>query len=126
MDSEEQYEIRLAQLEGRSETDEGPYYHNSWWEAYKGSVKGKLGGAIIGAGIGAVVGVAAVVALPLAGVAIASTALTVGGFSAAGMLYASHEFSDIGKTVGSDAALGEKLEVRMKSYMGEKFDGLKQ
>ncbi len=46
MDTEEHIEIQKAIRDGRPETDEGPYYHESWWESYKGSVKGKLGGSI--------------------------------------------------------------------------------
>ena len=126
MDSHEAHKLENARIEGRSETDEGPYYHNSWWEAYKGSAKGKFGGAVIGAVVGAVLGVIAFPILAAAGAATSTVALTVLGLSAAGMAYGAHEFGDIGKTVGSDAALGDKLEKRMKSYVGGKFDELKQ
>ena len=59
MDTEEDLEIQKAKLAGHTQTDEGPYYHKSWWESYKGGVKGKLGGVVIGALVGAVIGVIA-------------------------------------------------------------------
>src|SRR5688500_20157160 len=97
MDSEEHLEIQHARRIGHPQTDEGPYYHDTLWETYKGSVKGKLGGAIIGALLGAAVGVAAAIALPFFGGAVLTVGalgMTVAGFSAGGMLYGAHEFAD--------------------------------
>jgi hypothetical protein len=126
MDSLDVQKLKKARSQGQSETDEGPYYHKSWWEAYKGSAKGKFGGAIIGAAVGALIGIIAAPVLAIAGIATATASLTIVGLAAAGMVYGAHEFGDIGKTVGSDAALGEKLEKRLKSYVGGQFDELKQ
>ncbi len=115
MDTAEAHEIKQAQKHGHPETDEGPYYHDAWWESYKGSVKGKLGGAVIGAGMGAVIGVAATMMLPIfGGVALgaAAVAMTVSGFSAAGLMYGAHEFADVGRVTGAVAAGLETAEKR--------------
>jgi len=114
MDSSENHEIQKAQKFGHPETDEGPYYHEAWWESYKGSVKGKFGGAVIGAGLGAVVGIAAILCAPIAGVLITGgvIAATVGGFSAAGMLYGAHQFENVGTVTGAVAAGLETAEKR--------------
>ena len=56
MDSEKYNDMVKLLREGRQVTDEGPYYHHSWWESYKGSVKGKLGGALLGSVIGVMAG----------------------------------------------------------------------
>jgi hypothetical protein len=115
MDTTEQLEIQHAQRLGHPETDEGPYYHDSWWESYKGSVKGKLGGVVIGAAMGAAVGVAAAIAIPFVGGALLTTgalAMTVSGFTAAGMLYGAHEFADVGRVTGAVAAGLETAERR--------------
>jgi hypothetical protein len=124
MDTEEDLKIKAAQRTGRSETDEGPYYHTSWWEAYKGGVKGKLGGGTVGAIIGATVGLIVTAAfavsggVPLAGI--------IATFTAAGMMYGAHEFSDVGKMTGAVSAAHEKSEERMKSYGDGKFSELKK
>lgn len=129
MDTEEDVKIQKAIRLGKPQTDEGPYYHEPWWESYKGSIKGKLGGLIIGAAVGALVGAIAAFALPAIG-AITLTAGGVGGMiaatAAAGMLYGLHEFGDIGKIVGSNAATAEKQEKRLKDFESQKFSELKQ
>jgi hypothetical protein len=127
MDSKEHYEIQEARRLGNPQTDEGPYYHDTQWESYKGGVKGKLGGAIIGAGLGAAAGVIAAVAIPFVGGALLGTtalALTISGFTAAGMAYGAHEFSEVGHITGAVAAAHEKSEERMKEYSDSKFDAL--
>jgi len=125
MDTEEDIEIKQAKHDGRPETDEGPYYHESWWESYKGSVKGKLGGSIIGAALGAAIGATAAIILVFTAPTIAVLPI-IAGFAGAGMLYGAHEFSEIGKIVGSDAATAEKLEHRIKNFENSKFAELKQ
>lgn len=128
MDTEEHIEIQKAIRAGKPETDEGPYYHESWWESYKGSVKGKLGGAVIGAVVGAAIGVVAALAIPaIAGVALtgATFGLTVAAFAAGGMMYGEHEFSEVGKVTGAVAAAHEKSEQRMKAFEAGKFAELK-
>ena len=126
MDTEEDLKIQHAIRTGKSETDEGPYYHDSWWESYKGSVKGKLGGGAIGAIIGGLVGVVAAAAIVATGGAALGVAGTiVGGFAAAGMLYGSHEFSDVGKVTGAVSAAQERNESRMKSFEEKKFTEIK-
>lgn len=130
MDTEEDIEIKEAERLGKVQTDEGPYYHEPWWESYKGSVKGKLGGLIIGALVGALIGTGAAFILPLIGaIEIASGygALSIIGAAAAmGMAYGLHEFSDIGKIVGSNAATAEKQEKRLKEFEAGKFAEIKQ
>jgi len=128
MDSEENEHIQKAAQAGHSQTDEGPYYHRSWWESYKGGVKGKLGGLVIGALIGAAVGLAAagIAAVALPHLAIGAAVAIVGGFSAGGMLYGAHEFSDVGKVTGAVAAAQERAEERMKSFEAGKFAELKK
>ena len=115
MDTSEHVEIQEAKHLGHPQTDEGPYYHDSWWESYKGSVKGKLGGAVIGAGMGAAIGVAAVIAIPLVGGALltaSALAMTVSGFAAAGMMYGAHQFENVGAVTGAVAAGLETAERR--------------
>jgi hypothetical protein len=129
MDSEENNKIQEAMKSGYTQTDEGPYYHKSWWESYKGGVKGKLGGVVIGAILGALVGVVAagVAALALpAGLTFAAGAAIAGGFSAGGMMYGAHEFSEVGKVTGAVAAAHEKSEERMKSFENGKFAEIKK
>lgn len=129
MDTEEHVKIKRLQGSGRPETDEGPYYHESWWESYKGGVKGKLGGLIIGALTGAAVGAVAVIMIGMLGnVALGAGAIAaiVGGFSAGGLLYGAHEFSEVGKVTGAVAAAHEKAELRMKAFEAGKFAEIKQ
>lgn len=129
MDTEESLKIQKAAASGYTQTDEGPYYHKSWWESYKGGVKGKLGGVVIGALIGAIVGVvaAAVMSLALpAGLTIGAAAAVTGGFAAGGMMYGAHEFSEVGKVTGAVAAAHEKSEERMKSFENGKFAEIKK
>lgn len=130
MDTEEDIEIKEAARAGKVQTDEGPYYHEPWWEAYKGSVKGKLGGLIIGAVVGGLIGTAAAFILPAIGaIGFASgygVLSVIGAASALGMAYGLHEFSDIGKIVGSNAATAEKQEKRMKEFEAGKFSELKK
>jgi hypothetical protein len=126
MDTEEDLKLKAALSQGTPETDEGPYYHDSWWESYKGSVKGKLGGVIIGAIIGAVVGGAAVAIIALLSpISIPVGAAMVAGFAAAGVMYGEHEFSEIGKITGAVAAAHETSEQRMKTFENGKFSELK-
>lgn len=130
MDTEEHIEIEKAKIEGHSQSDEGPYYHHSWWESYKGGVKGKIGGLFIGALIGFVAGAAAAAAVTLLpGVGLAGagvTSMIIGGFTAGGMLYGAHDFDAIGKMTGAIAASQETAEYRMKSFEKGKFQEIKQ
>lgn len=129
MDSEKNAHMRELLLEGRPVTDEGPYYHHAWWEAYKGGVKGKLGGGVLGAGIGAATGMAAATAaVLLAPAAIGATAigLTIAGFAGAGMLYGVGEFSKVGQVTGAVASTQKTAERRMKAYEDSKFDEIKE
>jgi hypothetical protein len=123
MDTEENLEIQSAIRQGHPPTDEGPYYHEPWWESYKGGVKGYLGGAVAYTGVGAAVGAVTATVLGVAGL-VASTAVLpiVSGFAAAGLLYGAHEFNSIGHIVGSGAAIAEKQEERTNS----KFEALEQ
>jgi len=126
MDTEEDNKIQLAIRAGRPETDEGPYYHTSWWESYKGGVKGKLGGAVIGAVIGAVLGIAAVGIMAVAGgIAWGLGAAVIGTLATGGMMYGAHEFGDVGKVTGAVAAAHENSEARMKSFENGKFAEIK-
>ncbi len=127
MDTEEHIKIQQAIQNGHPETDEGPYYHESWWESYKGGVKGYLGGAIAYTGVGTAIGLATAAVLIFTGLAVATAALPiVAGFAAAGLLYGAHEFNDIGKIVGSNAAVAEKQEQRMKAFENGKFAEIKR
>lgn len=124
MDTEEQREIVKLQHEGRPATDEGPYYHESWWESYKGGVKGTLGGLIIGAAIGAAAGAViagiAAVAAP-AGIGLGTAGLIVAGVSTFGMFEGAHKFANVGVVTGAVAAAHEKAEERIKEFEGAKF-----
>lgn len=113
MDTEKYLELEKKIEKGLSPNDEGPFYHHSWWESYKGSIKGKLGGALIGAIMGVVIGgaIAGVLAItttlaaPVIGAAFAALA-------SAGVIYGMHEFSEIGKVVGAQAAGLEQADAR--------------
>src|SRR5690349_14446719 len=107
MDSEKYLKLEKAIEDGKSPNDEGPFFHHSWWEAYKGSIKGKLGGIVVGAVMGMLVGglAAGAIALGLFGALGAGAAGSAFmGLTAAGILYGMYEFSEIGKIVGSQAA----------------------
>jgi len=113
MDTKEHIEIQEAIQQGLPATDEGPYYHEPWWESYKGSIKGYLGGAVAYTGVGAAIGLATAGLLFFTGLAAAATVMPiVAGCAAAGLLYGAHEFNEIGKIVGSGAAIAEKQEER--------------
>ncbi len=128
MDSEEQREIEECKATGKSPTDEGPYYHESWWESYKGGVKGTLGGIVIGAAVGALVGVpiAGIAALALPEITLGTASAIVAAVAGFGMLEAVHKFSAVGVVTGAVAAAQEKAEVRMKEFEGGKFADLKR
>ena len=130
MDTEEHIEIQKAKEEGHSHSDEGPYYHHSWWESYKGGVKGKIGGLFIGALIGLIAGGTAVLAISLLPAAAGLTGLgfaaIIGGFTAGGMIYGAHDFDTIGKVTGAVAASQETAEERMKSFETGKFQEMKR
>jgi len=117
MDTEGNLQIQQKIREGKSPNKKNAYYPHAWWESYKGSVKGKLGGMVIGAIVGLAVGGIVAGALSIAGVAAAATGVTLAAFAAAGMMYGAHEFSDIGKVVGSGAAQSEQLEERLKTIV---------
>lgn len=128
MDTEEARKIAHHASLGKPETDEGPYYHESWWEAYKGAVKGVIGGLAIGAGLGLAVGAVAVGALALIGGVTVTTALAGSvalGFSGLGAVLGAHEFSSIGTVTGAVAAAHEKAEERIKEFEESRFAELK-
>ncbi len=126
MDSEEAREIAHHAALGKPETDEGPYYHESWWEAYKGTVKGLLGGLIIGAGVGLAAGgvalglLAAFTTMHLAAVPVLL------GFAAVGAVLGGHEFSQVGNVTGAVSAAHEKAEERIKEFENSRFAELKR
>ncbi|MDX1975449.1 MAG: hypothetical protein SFT92_07210 [Rickettsiales bacterium] len=129
MDTEKSLLVQKKINAGQSPNDEGPYYHHIFWESYKGGVKGKFGGVVIGSALGSVVGGAMLAVGTIAGITAITAApalLVVGAFSAAGGLYGAHEFGDVGKAVGSDAALGQQLEARLKTYHEGKTAELKK
>ncbi|MBV8939155.1 MAG: hypothetical protein JO089_04885, partial [Alphaproteobacteria bacterium] len=128
MDTEEAKEIAHHQRIGHPQTDEGPYYHNAWWEGYKGGVKGMLGGLIIGAIVGALMGALvtgglALAGIPLAGIGIAAV---IGGFSALGAYHGAHEFNQVGIVTGAVSASHERAEERMKEFEDSRFAELKR
>jgi hypothetical protein len=125
MDTEEHIEIQKSISRGQPTTDEGPYYHETWWESYKGSVKGELGGAIIGGVVGAIVGGIAALTLPIFGASALLAWGTVAGFSAAGMWIGAERFSMVGIATGAAASVGEKAEERMKEFENGKFAEIK-
>lgn len=128
MDSEEHHHIENLIANGRPANDEGPFYHHTFWESYKGSVKGKLGGLIIGGTIGLLVGGIAVGILSLIpGIIIAPIALgIIGGVSVAGMMYGAHEFSEVGREAGAVAAGLNDLEKRNQQFEISKFSEIKK
>jgi hypothetical protein len=121
MDSEKHHEIQKLIKNGRSPCDEGPFYHHTFWESYKGSIKGKLGGLIIGGMIGAIVGAAASLAIP----AISATAI-MASLAAAGALYGAHEFGESGRVTGAIAAAENDAEKRMRALQKSQFAEIKQ
>jgi hypothetical protein len=128
MDTEKHLELEKKIATGKSPNDEGPYYHHTWWESYKGSVKGKLGGVVIGTLVGEVIGGVVIAAASVVGATLLTAAAipTIGAFATAGMLYGAHEFSDIGKVTGAVAATQQQAEARMKSFEDVKFAEIKQ
>lgn len=128
MDSEKYHEIQELAKRGRPHSDEGPFYHHSFWESYKGSVKGKLGGLAIGLLIGAVVGAVSSMLLGFAGIEIAGLAAStiIGGSAAAGAIYGAHEFGEVGRVTGAVAAAGKDAEKRMQIFEKGKFEEIKQ
>lgn len=112
MDTEKYLILEKKIEQGLSPNDEGPFYHHSWWESYKGSIKGKLGGAVIGAVMGAIIGGAVATALVFTAVAPATIGLAFAAITGAGIIYGVHEFSEIGKIVGSQAAGLEQADAR--------------
>ena len=127
MDTEEDNKLKTAIQNGLPETDEGPYYHGAWWEAYKGGVKGKFGGGVIGAVIGGVLGVVAGgILLATGGISVGIAGAIAVGFATSGMLYGAHEFTDVGKVSGAVAAAHETSEHRMKEFENGKFAEIKR
>jgi len=128
MDSEEHKEVQHAIRHGHPETDEGPYYHEAWWEAYKGGVKGLLGGLLIGAGVGVVIGLpvaGALAALEIGGLTTAAIPGIVAAFSAGGMMVGAHEFMTVGIVAGSDAASHDASEKRGRADLARAVGEIK-
>ncbi len=128
MDSEKYNEVQELIKKGRSPNDEGPFYHHTFWESYKGSIKGKLGGVVIGGLIGALVGTAVFLLLPELGLAASALSATgiIGGMAAAGVMYAAHEFGEIGRITGAISASEKDAEKRMQEFEKSKFEEIKQ
>lgn len=126
MDSEKHNEIQDLVKKGRPAGDEGPFYHHTFWESYKGSVKGKFGGLVIGLLVGAVVGAATALLLPYIGVTGVTAATAIGGMSVMGMAYGMKEFGEVGRVTGAVAAAGKDSEKRMQTFEKGKFEEIKQ
>ncbi len=136
MDSEEHDKIQKLIATGRSANDEGPFYHHTFWESYKGAIKGKLGGLIIGGLIGVLVGgiafgIMAIFAGGLSasglilGTTISAKAI-IGGLGVAGMVYGAHEFSEVGRVSGAVAAGLDDSEKRNHEFELAKFSEMKK
>lgn len=126
MDSEEHHEVTEALRKGAPETDEGPYYHKTWWEGYKGGVKGLLGGLLLGACVGSVIGMGAagiMLSLDLVGTGLVGG--IVAAFAAGGMLLGAEEFSTVGIVTGANAASHEEAEIRNKKELTRAVGELK-
>lgn len=125
MDTEKLLEVEHKIEQGKSLSDEGPYYHHTWWESYKGASKGEMGGSVvgmvIGSAVGAIVGAAASLSLGIA----AFVPITI-GFTAGGLLYGVHKFTNIGVVSGAVASAAQQNEVRMRAFEEGKFSELKQ
>ena len=131
MDSEEYRKLQMIAQSGVSSSNEGPFYHHSFWQSYKGGIKGKLGGMVIGGLVGLAVATFSFALISLlAPTFLVATGLSVGGFfgaiSGAGILYASHEFGDVGRITGAVAAASEDSEKRMHEFELAKFTEIKQ
>ena len=136
MASEELKDVQELIKLSRSPHDSGPFYHHSFWEAYKGSLKGKLGGAIIGISLGMATGALAggLATLLIPAAVLAQAGLTAGalflaitgGIGAAGMFYGAKEFGDSGRISGAVAAAHKDGERRMMAFEKAKFAELKQ
>src|SRR5690242_4002836 len=100
MDSEKYLKLEKQIEHGKSPTDEGPFYHHSWWESYKGMIKGYVGGIVIGTLMGATLGGIVAGVMVLSGAAATAIGITFAGLTGAGLLYGMVEFSDIGKSAG--------------------------
>jgi hypothetical protein len=127
MDSEKYLKLEKAIEDGQSPSDEGPFYHHSFWEAYKGSIKGKLGGIVIGAVMGLAVATVTATALAFAGLAAGAVGTAFVTVAGAGMLYGMIEFGEIGKLVGTAAATQEQADAREAIRFGaieKKIDAL--
>jgi len=132
MDSEKYLELESKFEKGESPSDEGPFYHHSWWEAYKGSIKGKVGGIVVGGLMGAILGAVVAGAMKLGIFGLAATAtpaigIAFAGLMGAGILYGMYEFGDIGKIVGAQAATQKQADVREAirfSVLEKKIDAL--
>lgn len=126
MDSEELKEISHHRANGRPETTRGPYYHKAWWESYKGAVKGILGGLFVGGLVGGAIGGAVVATLGFASIPLTggTTAAIMAGATLFGMYEGKDKFEKVGITTGAVAATQEMAELRMKTWVREKFTGL--
>lgn len=126
MDSEEKRHIEHLQETGRAVTDEGPAYHQAWWEAYKGGVKGTLGGLLIGALVGAAMGGVVGGIMLLARAELAVIWPVVAGLSAFCMIEGAIKFANVGVATGAAASSQQIAERRMKQFENSKFAELKR
>lgn len=133
MDSEEYQEVQKMVENGVSSSNEGPFYHHTFWQSYKGAIKGKLGGLVIGGLTGLAVATVAFALISLfapAFLGAAGAGLSTGGFfgaiTGAGMMYGVHEFGDVGRISGAIAASTKDSERRMHEFELAKFTDIKQ
>ncbi len=125
MDTEKLLEVEHKIEKGKSLSDEGPYYHHTWWESYKGASKGELGGTVVGTVLGAAVGTIVGLA-SLSFVGLPGAVGILGAFSAGGLIYGVHKFTNIGTVSGAVASAAHQEEVRMRAFEEGKFSELKQ
>ncbi|NBX03268.1 MAG: hypothetical protein EBR02_04250 [Alphaproteobacteria bacterium] len=123
MDSEEEQKLEKASFQQQMAAETDNRLH-AFWETYKGGVKGKLGGFVLGAIVGAVLGIPAALILAGSLPALGFTGI-VAAFSGAGMLYAAHDFDQVGKISGGIAAGLQTTEGRLKKFMGKELAEIK-
>lgn len=126
MDTEKLLELEHKIEQGKSLSDEGPYYHHTWWEAYKGASKGELGGVVLGAALGIAIGSIAAVGAALFDIVAVSAPAIILTATAGGMIYGLHKFANVGAVAGAVSSTAHQGEARMRAYEEGKFAEIKQ
>lgn len=126
MDTEKLLELEHKIEKGKSLSDEGPYYHHTWWESYKGASKGELGGVVVGAVLGLSIGTIAAVAAAVSGVVAVTAPAIILTATAGGMIYGLHKFANVGAVAGAVSSTAHQGEARMRAYEEGKFAEIKQ